>query len=96
MCLATQEPGIISLSIAQVEKQSASGSNKLPAVTSIFKKLQQPGPEISPHEYLARGWNDSNKEWTKVLWPALDKDFRAAKVEGTKPVWEIQRQWRKA
>jgi hypothetical protein len=49
-----------------------------------------PLAEIPPHEYLARGWDANNDEWRTVLWPALDKHFRAAEPERTSPVWKIQ------
>ncbi|KAK7052523.1 hypothetical protein R3P38DRAFT_2501646 [Favolaschia claudopus] len=64
--------GIISLSLAEVEKSG------------------RPGTKIPPHEYLARGWDANNEEWRSVLWPVLDKDFRATDVEGTLPVWNLQ------
>ncbi|KAJ6521456.1 hypothetical protein DFH09DRAFT_1331180 [Mycena vulgaris] len=88
-----QKSGTLSLSIAQVEKQGASGSKKL--VPSFFTKRSQqslaaPPIEIPPHEYLARGWDVNNEEWKQVLWPALDKDFRAAALERTATVCTIQ------
>lgn len=90
-----QKPGTISLSIAQVEKPCAPASNKLRAVPSFLAKLgQRVSPislaDIPPREYLARGWDVNNNEWRRVLWPALDKDFRRAEVGGKKPVWKIQ------
>jgi hypothetical protein len=93
------QPGTISLSIAQVQNQSASGLNKLAvAVPAFISKIAgrpsvSPPTYIPPHEYLARGWDAVNGEWRSVLWPVLDKDFRAAKLEKTSPVWEIQPQW---
>ncbi|KAF8215329.1 hypothetical protein K438DRAFT_774462 [Mycena galopus ATCC 62051] len=96
----TQKPGTISLSIAQVQKQGARSSHKVLAeMPSLFTKLLQRSPscsltDIPPHEYLARGWDASNNEWRRVLWPALDKDFRAAGFEGKSPVWNIQCPWK--
>jgi hypothetical protein len=95
MCLAKEEPhkwGAISLSIVQVERQGVSGFNKL---GGAFKKLGQrftpaTSTEIRQHECLARGWDVSNEQWRSVLWPALDKDFRAAVYERTPRVWNIQ------
>jgi hypothetical protein len=87
-----QTSGTLSLSIAQVEKQGASGSKKL--VPSFFTKRSQQSLsapiDIPPHEYLARGWDVNNEEWKQVLWPALDKDFRAAALERTATVCTIQ------
>jgi hypothetical protein len=93
------EPGVISLSIAQVQKQSAPGSNKLRAVLpSFFTKMQRPTvtplADISSHEYLARGWDATNDRWRKVAWTPLDKDLRAAAYEGRAPVWKIQCPWK--
>ncbi|KAJ7835990.1 hypothetical protein B0H13DRAFT_2107543 [Mycena leptocephala] len=88
------------LSIAQVEKQPATGTNKLRAVVpSFITKFGQrpsvsPPTDISPHEYLARGWDANNNEWRRVLWPALDQDFRPADP-GTAPVWKLQCPWTK-
>ncbi|KAJ7898421.1 hypothetical protein B0H13DRAFT_807012 [Mycena leptocephala] len=96
------KPGTISLSIAQVQNQSASGSNKFAsAVPAFISKLGQrssvsPLTSIPPHEYLARGWDANNNEWRSVLWPALDKHFRAADLERTSPVWKIQPKWTQA
>lgn len=63
-------------------------------------KLGQRSPvtcmtDIPRHEYLARGWDVVNNEWRKVLWPALDKNFRAAGFAETSgpPVWNIQCPW---
>ncbi|KAJ7797487.1 hypothetical protein B0H13DRAFT_2168596 [Mycena leptocephala] len=95
-----EEPGTIALSIAQVEKQPGTGTNKLRAVVpSFITKFGQrpsvsPPTDISPHEYLARGWDANNNEWRRVLWPALDKDFRPADP-GTAPVWKLQCPWTK-
>jgi hypothetical protein len=71
-----------------VQKQGTSGLNKLGAA---FKKQSSPVPpiDIPQHEYLARGWDVNNNEWRSVLWPALDKDSRAAVYERTSPVWKI-------
>jgi hypothetical protein len=95
------QPGTISLSIAQVQNQRASGSNKLAAAVPAFISKLVGRPSVSPmyippHEYLARGWDAINGQWRSVLWPALDKDFRAAKQEKTSPVWEIKPQWTQA
>jgi hypothetical protein len=91
------KPGTISLSIAQVQKHGAAISDKLRgAVTKIRRRSTvAPLPYISPHEYLARGWDANNNEWRSVLWPALDKNFRAADPEGTSPIWKIQSPWMK-
>ncbi|KAF8190595.1 hypothetical protein K438DRAFT_912739 [Mycena galopus ATCC 62051] len=94
-----QKSGTISLSVAQVEKEP---SNKFRAVTTSLTKLGRrpavaPLPDITPHEYLARGWHANHNEWRQVLWPALDKDFRAADVFGGKsPFWTIQCPWNQA
>ncbi|KAF8145817.1 hypothetical protein K438DRAFT_1871296 [Mycena galopus ATCC 62051] len=93
------EPGVISLSIAQVQKQSAPSSNKLRAVLpSFFTKMQRPAvtplADISLHEYLARGWDATNDRWRNVAWTPLDKDLRAAAYEGRAPVWKIQCPWK--
>ncbi|KAJ7320996.1 hypothetical protein DFH08DRAFT_385110 [Mycena albidolilacea] len=71
------KPGTISLSIAQVQKHSAAISNKLRgAVTKIRRRSTvAPLPYISPHEYLARGWDANNNEWKIVLWPHLTNIF---------------------
>ncbi|KAJ7857901.1 hypothetical protein B0H13DRAFT_1902087 [Mycena leptocephala] len=96
------EPGTISLSIARVQNQSPTGSNKFGAVVPAFiAKLGQrssaaPPTYIPPDEYLARGWDVHNNEWRSVLWPALDKQFRAAALERTSPVWNIRCQWKQA
>ncbi|KAJ6611560.1 hypothetical protein B0H10DRAFT_1952977 [Mycena sp. CBHHK59/15] len=84
--------GTISLSIAWVQNQRATGSNKFAAAVPAFiAKLGQrssaaPPTYIPPDEYLARGWDVHNNEWRSVLWPALDKHFRAAALERTSPV----------
>jgi hypothetical protein len=105
ICLAEteeKEPGTISLSIAQVQNQDVPGSNKLRARISAFttkrqQSLGSPSPltHIPRCEYLARGWDANNNQWRSVLWPALDKHFRAADFEGTSPVWNIQCPWKK-
>ncbi|KAJ7312227.1 hypothetical protein DFH08DRAFT_897150 [Mycena albidolilacea] len=95
----------ISVSIAQVQNQAASGgSNTFLAAVPNFIAKRGRGPsgghltDISPNECLARGWDATNNEWRKVLWPALNKDFRAADFADTPgaPVWNIQCPWRKA
>ncbi|KAJ6589589.1 hypothetical protein B0H19DRAFT_239316 [Mycena capillaripes] len=96
------KPGTISVSIAEVQNYGASTLNKLGGgVLAFIAKLGQrystpPPTYIPPHEYLARGWDVNNNEWRNVLWPALDKCFRAAALEGTTPVWNIQCQWKQA
>jgi len=100
------KPGTISLSIAQVQNQGVAGSNKfrtaVPSwVPSFITKHGQrssatPVTGIPSHEYLARGWDANNNQWRSVLWPALDKHFRAADVECNSPVWKIQCPWKKA
>jgi hypothetical protein len=92
------KPGAISLSIAQVEKQGEPRSKKMRAWVPSFKtKIQRssvsPLADIPPHEYLARGWDANNEKWRSILWPALDKHFRVADLEGTVPVWTIP--WKK-
>jgi hypothetical protein len=73
--------------------------NKLLAAVPTFITKFGKGPStnpdtfLSPHEYLARGWDAHNNMWRSVLWPALDKYFRAADLERTAPVWKIQ--WKK-
>ncbi|KAJ7038626.1 hypothetical protein C8F04DRAFT_1179640 [Mycena alexandri] len=84
--------GTISLSIAQVQTQSVARFNRLLPLFST--KLGQRSPvcslaDIETHEYLARGWDANNNEWRQVLWPALDKNFRAADFEGKSRVWKI-------
>ncbi|KAK7028603.1 hypothetical protein R3P38DRAFT_3518768 [Favolaschia claudopus] len=90
--------GTISLSVATVQKPIVPSTNKLLAVVPRFNRRcsETVSPDIPPHEYLARGWDANNEEWRSVLWPALDKDFRAADVEGTLPVWKLQCPWRSA
>ncbi|KAF8146428.1 hypothetical protein K438DRAFT_510056 [Mycena galopus ATCC 62051] len=95
----------ISLSIAQVQKPAAS-SNKLRASFRTVRKnsgrmkQSQEFPnchrtDISPHQYLVRGWDANRHDWRKVLWPALDSDFRAAKKFGAgSPVWKIKCPWK--
>ncbi|KAF7358457.1 hypothetical protein MVEN_00896200 [Mycena venus] len=90
------KPGTFSLSIAQVENHATMRSNKLragvPAFITKFGQRTSANPNscIPPHELLARGWDANNNQWRRVLWPALDKNFRAALLEGTPPVWTIQ------
>jgi hypothetical protein len=95
----------ISVSIAQVQNQAVSGGSNtfLAAVPKFIAKRGRGSSgshltDISPNECLARGWDATNNEWRKVLWPALDKDFRAADFADTPgaPVWNIQCPWRKA
>ncbi|KAJ7681971.1 hypothetical protein DFH06DRAFT_284889 [Mycena polygramma] len=94
------EPGTISVSVAQVQEEGSSDSNKFPL--AFIAKLGQrsagrsPATYIPPHEYLARGWDANNNQWRSVLWPALDKHFRAAALERTSPVWNIQCPWKQA
>ncbi|KAF8190604.1 hypothetical protein K438DRAFT_913041 [Mycena galopus ATCC 62051] len=77
----------ISLSIAQLQSPPAFN------VGSLDRSLT----EIRPHEYLARGWDATKNEWREVLWPELDKEFRAADHFGGKsPVWNIKCQWKEA
>ncbi|KAJ7855007.1 hypothetical protein B0H14DRAFT_3136436 [Mycena olivaceomarginata] len=96
------EPGTISLSIARVQNQSANSSNKFGAAAFIAKLSQRSSAAppidtcIPPDEYLARGWDVHNNQWRSVLWPALDKHFRAAALERTSPVWNIRCQWKQA
>jgi hypothetical protein len=89
-------PGTISLSIAHVQNQGVPRSNKLLAAVPAFivKRQRSSVTCISPHEYLARGWDANNNQWRSVLWPALDKDFRAADLDKTPPVWRIQCPWK--
>ncbi|KAJ7202438.1 hypothetical protein C8J57DRAFT_1735729 [Mycena rebaudengoi] len=95
------EPGTISLSIAKVENQNTPRPNRLRmAVSGLAAKLKHRCPTsdvtyIRPHEYLARGWDATNSRWRSVLWPALNKDFGAADLEGTPPVWVVQCPWTK-
>ncbi|KAJ6559877.1 hypothetical protein B0H19DRAFT_106562 [Mycena capillaripes] len=95
------KPGTISLSIAEVQNQCVPAQNKLLAAVPTFLKLRR-GPTVDssgyipPHEYLARGWDANKNEWRSVLWPALDKHFRAADPEETSPVWKIQCPWKNA
>ncbi|KAJ7887830.1 hypothetical protein B0H14DRAFT_2694749 [Mycena olivaceomarginata] len=97
----THKPGTISLSIAHVQQQGAPGSNKLRAAVPTFvtklgrRSAVGKSTYITPHEYLARGWDANNNEWRSVLWPALDKNFRAADLEGVSPVWKVQCRWKK-
>ncbi|KAJ6456935.1 hypothetical protein C8R45DRAFT_1033910 [Mycena sanguinolenta] len=93
------EAETISLAIAQVQMQAAPRFSKLRGVPLFSTKLGQrssvcPLADIRPHEYLARGWDANNNKWRQVLWPALDKDFRAADFEGKSPVWKIQCPWK--
>ncbi|KAJ7616177.1 hypothetical protein DFH06DRAFT_1239340 [Mycena polygramma] len=96
------QPGTISLAVAQVEKEATTASRKFGAtMPALFAKLGQraspvPVSYIPPHEYLARGWDINNNEWRSVLWPALDKQFRSAAIEGTRPVLSIQCPWKQA
>lgn len=98
----SDKAGTISLSIAQVQTQSVARFNKLRTGLPLFlTKLGQRSPvcslaDIGTHEYLARGWDANNNEWRQVLWPALDKDFRAADFEDKSPVWKIQCPWKNA
>ncbi|KAK7001430.1 hypothetical protein R3P38DRAFT_1795411 [Favolaschia claudopus] len=83
--------GTISLLIAGVQR----ATSYTPRLQSVFPKYTRRPPatvasNIPSHEYLARGWDVNNSEWRKVLWPALDKDFRAAEYEGTPSLWRIQ------
>jgi hypothetical protein len=95
------EPGTISLAIAKVENQDTPRSNKLRTAVSTFTtKLghgcsTSPVTYIRPHECLARGWDTTNSRWRSVLWPALDKEFGAADLESTPPVWIVQCPWKK-
>ncbi|KAJ7266651.1 hypothetical protein C8J57DRAFT_376411 [Mycena rebaudengoi] len=95
------EPGTISLSIAKVENQDTPRPNKLRmAVSGLTAKFRHGCPTIDvtyirPHEYLARGWDATNSRWRSVLWPGLNKDFGAADLEGTPPVWVVQCPWTK-
>ncbi|KAF7369662.1 hypothetical protein MVEN_00297300 [Mycena venus] len=72
----------LSLSIAQVQTHGAPKKSRT-GVSSLIAKLGKrsstnPDTLIPPHEYLARGWDAHNDQWRSVLWPALDKHFRAA------------------
>ncbi|KAJ7033547.1 hypothetical protein C8F04DRAFT_1104252 [Mycena alexandri] len=93
------KPGTISLSIAQVQNQGATSSNKSRAgVSAVISKFVQRSPAspvtcIPRQEYLARGWDASNNTWRSVVWPELDKHFRAAGFEKTPQVWKIQCPW---
>ncbi|KAJ7245671.1 hypothetical protein B0H12DRAFT_783486 [Mycena haematopus] len=93
-----QKLGTISLSIAQVQKERASGPNKFAAglIPKLGRTSTRSATCIPPQEYLARGWDASNNEWRGVLWPALDKHSRAAVYERTPPVSTIQCQWKQA
>ncbi|KAJ6506738.1 hypothetical protein C8R45DRAFT_1175917 [Mycena sanguinolenta] len=89
----------ISLAIAQIQTQAAPRFSKWRGVPLFSMKLGQRSSacslaDIRPHEYLARGWDANNNEWRQVLWPALDKDFRAADFEGKSPVWRIHCPWK--
>ncbi|KAF7350135.1 Transcriptional regulatory protein pro-1 [Mycena venus] len=95
-----RKPGTISLSIAQVESQRASGSTRFGGgfIAKLGQRSSTPARPtfIPPHEYLARGWDVNNNEWRSVLWPALDKNSRAAVYERTPPVCSIECQWKQA
>ncbi|KAF7358454.1 hypothetical protein MVEN_00895900 [Mycena venus] len=73
------EPGIISMSIAEVEKKdnhkSGTRSNTLSTKSSL-QSSDRPVTLMPPHVYHARGWNAENGEWRNVWWPALDECFR--------------------
>ncbi|KAJ7644644.1 hypothetical protein FB45DRAFT_898380 [Roridomyces roridus] len=97
------KPGTISLSVAQVNRPdesrlvraAASPAKKFNALLPKFlRPSEKPSPVlpeiVSPHEYLARGWDVNNNKWRKVLWPALDKDFRVAALEQSAPCVEIE------
>ncbi|KAF8161831.1 hypothetical protein K438DRAFT_1776343 [Mycena galopus ATCC 62051] len=87
-------PGTISLSIAHLQNQGVPRPKRLrPPVPSFIAKRGQQSSSVTcipPHEYLARGWDANKNQWRSVLWPPLDKDFRAADLEKTAPVWKIQ------
>ncbi|KAF8210703.1 hypothetical protein K438DRAFT_96646 [Mycena galopus ATCC 62051] len=93
------ESGTVSLSIAQVQRQEATSSKGWRTwVPGFFSKDRQGSSrtsliDIPQHEYLARGWDVDNNRWRSVVWPALDKHFRAATLERTSPVWKIQCPW---
>ncbi|KAJ7624735.1 hypothetical protein FB45DRAFT_1086610 [Roridomyces roridus] len=74
----------ISLLIAQVEKQAPRRILKLP---SFNKPVHYP-MDLRVHEYLARGWDVDQEEWRRVIWPDLDKNFRAAHEKD--PVWRLK------
>jgi hypothetical protein len=91
-----QKPGTLSLSVANVE--NASQRFRFPFGTGAYHETRltrvSPANCIPTREFMARGWDAENNEWRSVLWPALDKHFRAADLEGTKPVWKIQCPWK--
>ncbi|KAJ7622263.1 hypothetical protein FB45DRAFT_1091051 [Roridomyces roridus] len=37
--------------------------------------------DVPLHEYVARGWDETNKEWRNTVWPSLDKDFQSVPAE---------------
>ncbi|KAK7002430.1 hypothetical protein R3P38DRAFT_2557043 [Favolaschia claudopus] len=88
------KPGTISVSVAPVQRQAVNNLGRLraflPRINLRSRTSGSASSDIPPAECLARGWDVNNGEWRSVLWPALDKDFRAAGVEGTSPVWNIQ------
>ncbi|KAJ6506732.1 hypothetical protein C8R45DRAFT_510503 [Mycena sanguinolenta] len=86
-----RKQGIISLAIAQVEHQCARLAKLRTLITKLGRTSVSSSPTTIPtHEYLARGWDVNNNEWRNILWPALDKNFRAADLERASPVWKIQ------
>ncbi|KAJ7478987.1 hypothetical protein FB451DRAFT_172453 [Mycena latifolia] len=90
-----EKPGTISLSIARIERQRFLNSTRfgtaVPAfVARLSQRASNPVVALPPHEYLARGWDVTNNQWRSVLWPALDQHFRAADLERTSPVWNLE------
>ncbi|KAJ7622290.1 hypothetical protein FB45DRAFT_927433 [Roridomyces roridus] len=57
------------------------GFRKIPRnLVKIFRrqKFMKSGLiDIPLHEYVARGWDETNKEWRNTVWPSLDEDFQS-------------------
>ncbi|KAJ7479068.1 hypothetical protein FB451DRAFT_1240534 [Mycena latifolia] len=90
-----EKPGTISLSIARIQRQRFLNLTRfgtaVPAfVARLSQRASNPVVALPPHEYLARGWDVTNNQWRSVLWPALDEHFRAADLERTSPVWNLE------
>lgn len=91
------DPASISLLVAPVSREVSPSLFSDP-IAFLHRKgekfrKQASSPQfhnIAPHEYVSRGWNTSDKQWKAALWPNLDKDFRAAGLEGTKAAWKLQ------
>ncbi|KAJ7628706.1 hypothetical protein FB45DRAFT_1079899 [Roridomyces roridus] len=44
--------------------------------------------DLPLHEYVARGWDETNKQWRNTVWPTLDEEFRDVPISAA--AWNLR------